>query len=60
MSHHPQWGYTDVCAAALPSLPFAAQYRVNYADAVLPVHDGPPKFRDFPAEAGGSGDLLPE
>jgi hypothetical protein len=32
-----------------------AQVHVNYQEAVLPFRDGLPKFRDFPAEMGGSG-----
>jgi hypothetical protein len=27
---------------------------------VLPMKDGLPKLRDFPAEMGGSGDVVPE
>jgi hypothetical protein len=52
---HPHWGLTDVYAAVLPKLPFAAQVHVNYEQTVLPIKDGLPKFRDFPAEMGGSG-----
>jgi hypothetical protein len=33
---------------------------VNYADTVLPMHDGLPKFKDFPKEMGGTGGMLPE
>ena len=32
----------------------------NYESTVLPMKDGLPKFKDFPAELGGSGDMLPE
>ena len=52
---HPHWGLTDVYAALLPKLPFAAQVHVNYQETVLPMQDGLPKFRDLPAEMGGSG-----
>jgi hypothetical protein len=27
---------------------------------VLPIRDGLPKMKDFPAELGGSGETLPE
>jgi len=27
---------------------------------VLPIKDGKPKFKDMPAEMGGSGETLPE
>jgi hypothetical protein len=33
---------------------------VFYAETVLPMRDGLPKFKDFPKELGGSGDQLSE
>ena len=60
LSEHPVWGVTDVAAAVLPALPFKAALHVNYASTVLPMRDGLPKQKDFPAEMGGSGVLLPE
>ncbi len=33
---------------------------LNYAEAVLPIRDGLAKLRDFPAQAGGSGEAVPE
>ena len=60
LSEHPVWGVTDVAAAVLPDLPFKAALHVNYASTVLPMRDGLPKQKDFPAEMGGSGVLLPE
>jgi hypothetical protein len=33
---------------------------VNYQETVLHIHDGKPKFKDMPAEMGGSGTLLAE
>jgi hypothetical protein len=32
----------------------------TYSATVLPMKDGLPKFRDFPKEFGGSGELLPD
>jgi hypothetical protein len=32
----------------------------NYAETVLPMKDGLPKFKDFPAEFGGSGEAMAE
>ncbi|HJS61620.1 MAG TPA: GFA family protein, partial [Pseudolabrys sp.] len=29
-------------------------------ETVLPMKDGLPKLRDFPAAAGGSGETMPE
>lgn len=30
------------------------------ADTILPMRDGLPKLKDFPAELGGSGVVVPE
>lgn len=58
MTDHPHWGLVDVYAATLPTLPFKPGVHVNYAEAVLRIQDGLPKFRDFPADLGGSGDSV--
>jgi hypothetical protein len=42
----------------LPSLQFQPGVHVNYAESVLPINDGLPKLRDFPAELGGSGEVM--
>ena len=47
-------------AAAVPTVPFAPTVHLNYAEAVLPIRDGLPKLKDFPAQAGGSGEAVPE
>nr|WP_321983123.1 GFA family protein [uncultured Lichenicoccus sp.] len=60
MSQHPTVELVDVFASTIPTLPFAAGVHGNYADSVLPMHDGLPKFRDFPAELRGSGETLPK
>ncbi len=60
MTEHPEWGVTDVFAAVIPDLDFVPGLHVNYAETVLPMHDGLPKFRDFPVEIGGSGEHVPE
>ena len=60
MARHPPLGLVDVFAATIPDLPFAPAVHVNYAETVLPMHDGLPKLRDFPAEFGGSGEVVPE
>ncbi|KQV10426.1 aldehyde-activating protein [Rhizobium sp. Root1203] len=59
-TEHPLWGVTDVYAAIIPSLRYQPSLHVNYAETVLPLKDGLPKYKDMPAEMGGSGDLLPE
>ena len=60
MTGHPTLGFTDVFAAAVPSVPFRPVVHLNYAETVLPIRDGLPKLRDFPAAVGGSGELMPE
>ena len=60
MARHPQWGLIDVFAATIPDFPFEPGVHVNYASTVLPMHDGLPKLKDFPAELGGSGEAVPE
>ena len=39
---------------------FTPGVHVNCAKTVLPMRDGLPKMKDFPAELGGSGDSVPE
>jgi hypothetical protein len=60
MTGHPTFGLTDVYAATLPTLAFTPGVHVNYAETVLPMRDGLPKLRDFPAELGGSGATMQE
>lgn len=60
MTNHPAIGLLDVYAATLPALKFTPGVHVNYAQTVLPMRDGLPKLKDFPAELGGSGQQLPE
>lgn len=59
-SEHPGMGLTDVYAAAIPDFDHQAAVHVNYQETTLRIKDGLPKQKDFPAEMGGSGDLLPE
>jgi hypothetical protein len=60
MTNHPPLGMVDVYAATIPSVAFTPAVHVNYAETVLPIRDGLPKLKDFPAEMGGSGTVLPE
>jgi hypothetical protein len=41
-------------------LAFKPTVHLNYAETVLPMKDGLPKLKDFPLEAGGSGEAIPE
>jgi hypothetical protein len=60
MTDHPPLGLVDVYAATIPTLIFSPGVHVNYAETVLPMRDGLPKLKDFPAELGGSGVALAE
>ncbi|MGI8957213.1 MAG: GFA family protein [Chthoniobacterales bacterium] len=56
---HPSLGLTDI-RTGLPTLDFQPSVHLNYEETVLPIKDGLPKLRDFPAEIGGSGETMPE
>jgi hypothetical protein len=60
MTNHPPLGLVDVFAATIPTLDFQPGVHVNYAETVLPIRDGLPKLKDFPAEFGGSGEAVAE
>lgn len=60
MAAHPPWDVVDVYAAVLKGFDYKPQMHVNYGEKVLSVRDGLPKFKDLPAEMGGSGEMLPE
>ncbi len=60
MTDHPTIGLVDVYAATIPTLAFVPAVHVNYAETVLPMKDGLPKLKDFPAELGGSGEMVAE
>jgi hypothetical protein len=60
MTDHPTLGLTDVRAGVIAGLAFKPEVHLNYAETVLPIKDGLPKLRDFPAAAGGSGEFVPE
>ncbi len=60
MTDHPTMGLVDVYAATIPTQKFNPGVHVNYSESVLPMKDGLPKLKDFPAELGGSGAVMPE
>jgi hypothetical protein len=60
MTSHPLLGLVDVYAATVPTVRFTPAVHVNYAETVLPMKDGLPKLKDYPAEMGGSGAIVPE
>jgi hypothetical protein len=57
---HPTLGLIDIPAGVLPTLNFKPTVHLNYEDTVLPMKDGLPKMRDFPAAIGGSGETMTE
>lgn len=57
---HPALGMTDVPAGTVAGLSYQPAIHVNYGEKVLAMRDGLPKFKDFPKDFGGSGDMLPE
>jgi hypothetical protein len=60
MTGHQPLGLVDIFAGTIPTLDFVPAVHVNYAETVLPMKDGLPKLKDFPAELGGSGVLVAE
>ena len=56
----PTLGLIDVRIGDLRNFPFKAAVHLNYAETILPMRDGLPKPKDFPAAIGGSGEILPE
>ena len=60
MTNHPAIGLIDVFVSTIPTLKFTPGVHVNYAETVLPMRDGLPKLKDFPAELGGSGQVVTE
>jgi hypothetical protein len=60
IANHPPFRLVDVFYATIPTLDFKPAVHVNYQETVLPMKDGLPKFKDFPKELGGSGELIAE
>jgi hypothetical protein len=57
---HPGMGMVDVPAGSVVGLNYKPAVHVHYGEKVMAVKDGLPKFKDFPKEFGGSGDMLAE
>lgn len=60
MAHSALAGLTDVFAMVIQGFTFEPSTHVNYAERVIDMRDGLPKFRDMPEQAGGSGEMMPE
>ena len=53
-------GLMDVRIGALRDFRFKPKVHLNYAETILPMSDGLPKLKDFPAAIGGSDETVPE
>ena len=60
MTNHPGLGLVDIFTATIPTLKFVPGVHVNYAETVMPMKDGLPKFKDFPGSFGGSDEQIAE
>jgi len=60
LTEHPMMGLIDVPAVVIEDFEYKPSFHVNYQETVHRMKDGLPKFRDLPAEAGGTGDELPD
>lgn len=60
MTEHPRMRLIDVYANLLQGFTHQPTLHANYGSRMVSVKDGLPKFRDLPAELGGSGETLPD
>jgi len=60
LSEHPDLGMTDVYLNIVPTLSHQGTMHIFYGEKSMSVPDGLPKFKDMPAEFGGSGEMLPD
>lgn len=60
VAEHAGLGLMDIPAGLIPTLNFKPGVHLNYEETVMPMRDGLPKLKDFPAEIGGSGQTMPE
>lgn len=60
MTDHPRMRLVDVYANLLQGYSHKPTLHANYASKMVSVKDGLPKFKDLPAELGGSGETLPD
>jgi hypothetical protein len=58
MTDHPRMRLIDVYANLLQGYTHQPTLHAHYGSKTLSVKDGLPKFRDLPAELGGSGETL--
>lgn len=58
MTEHPRMRLVDVYANLLQGFTHEPTLHANYGSKMVSVQDGLPKFRDLPAELGGSGETM--
>lgn len=58
MTEHPRMRLIDVYANLLQGYTHEPTLHANYASKMVSVRDGLPKYRDLPADLGGSGETL--
>lgn len=57
---HPTINMTDFPAVQIPDLDFVPTAHTNYAEKVMSIRDGLPKYKDFMPMVGGSDVTLPD
>ena len=60
VNDHPDSNLVDVFAVIIENFDFKPALHVNYENRTVSVKDGLPKFKDFPKEFNGTGEILPE
>ena len=60
LNDHPDFGAVNVYPSTVASVAFKPTCHLNYPETVLPMRDGLTKYKDFPADLGGSGETVPE
>ena len=60
LTRHPSGVWSMSTRRRSLTFPFTPGVHVNYESTVLPMKDGLPKLKDFPAELGGSGEAMAE
>ena len=58
--HTGSYGAIDVYVSILEDFEFKPVAQINYESTILPIKGGLPKFRGFPADFGGTVEIMPE
>ena len=60
LTEHPGMKLVDVYVSVLQGFTHEPTLHVHYGSKMVSLKDGLPKFKDLPADFGGSGEMLPE